>query len=406
MRHADDGALRRMIDEPFAVSSEVKHHVEGCAQCRARAAAIADEANAASTALGNVAGAPVDAASAYARFNEREKEPAQGVASLALRRLMNGRRRRYVASAIGTLAAAALILAFVFTPIGTLAQNFLTIFEPHTFVAINVSKGELQYMPDLKSFGTMTQEGATQHREVGSAAQASALTRIPAELPGYLPSTLPRQAHYYAVSPVSAAFQFSAARARAYAASIHRAIPPMPPGLDGSVLTLHAGPMIVITYGEQLPSAAVRHSAAEHVRSGGTVDDESSLPNAQVEREQHGDISDLPPLVIVEAVAPRVYSTGATARDIEGYLLSMPGVAPQLADEIRAIGDPSTTMPIPVPIDKSYSQQVAIDGTRGLAIGDNTGVGGMIVWQKNGIVYGVCGGMQQRQLMEVAQSLR
>jgi hypothetical protein len=164
--------------------------------------------------------------------------------------------------------------------------------------------------------------------------------------------------------------------------------------------------MIIVTYGEQLPSAAERHSAAAQVRSGGTVDNESSVSNTEVEREQHSDISDLPPLVIVEAVAPRVYSTGATAREIEGYLLSMPGVAPQLADEIRAIGDPSTTMPIPVPIDKSYSQQIVIDGTRGLAIGDNTGVGGMIVWQRNGIVYGVCGGMQQRQLMEVAQSLR
>lgn len=406
MRHADDGALRRMIDEPFAVSSEMKQHIDGCSQCQARAAAIADEASVASAALGAVGGAPVDPTSAYARFNEREKEPARGVASLGLRRILNDRRSRFVAPAIGALAAATLILAFVFTPIGTLAQNFLTIFEPHTFVAINVSKGELQYMPDLKSFGTMTQEGATQHREVSSAAQASALTRIPARLPAYVPSSLPRQARYYAISPVSAQFRFSAARARAYASSIHRAIPPMPPGLDGSVLTLHAGPMIVITYGAALPSAAVRHSAAEQVRSGAMVDKESTTPNAQVEREQHDDISDLPPLVIVEAVAPRVYSTGATARDIEGYLLSMPGVAPQLADEIRAIGDPSTTMPIPVPIDKSYSQQVAIDGTRGLAVGDNTGVGGMIVWQKSGIVYGICGAMQQRQLMEVAQSLR
>src|SRR5215472_5397505 len=303
MRHADDGALRRMLDEPFAVSSEVKRHIEGCAQCQARASLIADEAQIASEALGNAGGDAVDAASAYARFNEREKTGNRGVASLGLRRMMSDRQRRYVAAAIGALAAAALILAFVFSPIGTLAQNFLTIFEPHTFVAINVSKGELQYMPDLKSFGTMTQEGATQHREVGSAAQASALTRIPARLPAYLPSSLPRGAHYYAVSPVSAAFQFSAVRARAYGASIHRAIPPMPPGLDGSILTLHAGPMIIVTYGEQLPSAAVRHSAAAQVRSGGSADNESSVPNAEVEREQHSDTSDLPPLVIVEAVA-------------------------------------------------------------------------------------------------------
>lgn len=405
MRHADDGALRRMLDEPFAVASDVKRHVESCDQCRARAATIADEADAAAAVLGDARATAVDAVSAYSRFVARERSAAPRV-PVRLARVLGDRRRRYIAPAIATLAAAAVVLAFVFTPIGTLAQNFLTIFEPQTFVAINVSKGELQYMPDLKSFGTMTQQGASQHREIATPAQASALTHIPARLPSYLPPALPRQTHYYAVSPISAAFQFSAARARAYAASVHRPIPPMPAGLDGSVLTLHAGPMIVVTYGASLPSAEIRHSAAQRVRSGGTVDDESSGASTQVQREQHDDISDLPPLVVVEAVAPRVYSTGATAREIEAYLLSMPGVAPQLASEIRAIGDPSTTMPIPVPIDKSYSQQIAIDGARGLAIGDNTGVGGMIVWQKNGIVYGVYGAMQQRQLLEVAQSLR
>jgi len=403
MRHADDGALRRMLDEPFAVSSDVKRHIGGCAQCQARAAIIADEAEAAKAALGAAAASSVDAVSAYGRFIARETAPVRGGAGV--QRIGAG-RRWFVAPAIGALAAAVLVLAFVFTPIGTLAQSFLTIFEPHTFVAINVSKGELQYMPDLKSFGTMAQQGATQHREVATAALASTLTHIPARLPSYLPPSLSREAHYYAISPVLAAFRFSAARARAYAASVHRPIPPMPPGLDGSVLTLHAGPMIVVTYGAQLPSAPVRHSAVQHVRPGGAIDDESSGANARVEREQSDDISNLPPLVVVEATAPRVFSTGATAREIEDYLLSMPGVAPQLADEIRAIGDPSTTMPIPVPIDKSYSQQIAIDGAQGLAIGDNTGVGGMVLWQKNGIVYGVCGTMQQRQLMEIAQSIR
>jgi hypothetical protein len=457
-----------MHDEPFAVSSDMKRHIDSCAECQARSAVIAEEADAAKAALGRTPASGVDAVSAYSRFVARKATTARSV--VGLQRLIGAGRRRFVAPAIGALAAAVLILAFVFTPIGTLAQNFLTIFEPRTFVAVNISNGELQYMPDLKSFGTMAQQGATEHREVATAAQASALTHIPARLPSYLPPTLPREAHYYAISPVSAAFQFSAARARAYAASVHKPIPPMPAGLDGSVLTIHAGPMIVMTYGKQLPSVDARHSGTTQVRS--SVSDEAApmptvvekgrtyvavepllraaqlayhiegsrlevagkayphqlveldgMPMADVkeiadfigengplgqhvEHISQDDMSELPPLVIVEAVAPRVYSTRATTREIEDYLLSMPGVAPQLADEIRAIGDPSTTMPIPVPIDKSYSQQIAIDGVQGLAIGDNTGVGGMIIWQKNGIVYGVCGTMQQRQLMEIAQSLR
>lgn len=405
MRHADDGALRRVLDEPFAVSVEVEQHLEGCARCRARAASIADEARIAAAALaGSAAQTPVDAASAYRRFAARASASPR-VARQRFGVSLGGRDRRYVAPAVGLLAAAALVVAFIFTPAGTLAESFLAIFEPHQFVAINISKGELQYMPDLASFGTMTQRGASSHREVASPQQAYALTHIKPRLPAYLPPGLPQPVHFAVVSPVSASFQFSAAKARAYAQAAHRSMPPMPPGLDGSVLSLHAGPMFVIAYGT-LPSAPERHDAATAVKSGGTTDIENNAPDQHVQHVEHDDLSDMPALAIVEAVAPRVYSTGATASEIEGYLLSMPGVAPQLAGEIRAIGDPSTTMPIPVPVDEAYSQNIAIDGVRGLAVGDNTGVGGIIVWQKGGIVYGVGGGLPQRTLMEVAQSLR
>ena len=406
MRHADDGALRRMLDEPFAVSAEIKRHLEGCAECRARAAAIADEARVASDAFaGPSTQRAVDPAAAYRRFAAREIVPARLGAGASLAAFVAGRDRRYVGPAVGLLAAAAIVLALVFTPIGTLAQSFLTIFEPHQFVAINVSKGELQYMPDLASFGTMAQRGAAQHREVATPQEAFALTRIAPRLPGYLPQGLPQPVHYVVVSPVSASFQFSAAKARAFAQAAHKPVPPMPRDLDGSVLSLHAGPMFVIVYGT-LPPAPVRRDAAAHVTAGGTTEVAGNTPGQHVQHIEHDDVSDMPTLAIVEAVAPRLYSTGATTREIEGYLLSMPGVAPQLADEIRAIGDPSTTMPIPVPIDKAYSQYVAVDGARGLAVGDDTGVGGIIVWQKNGIVYGVGGGLPQRTLMEIAQSLR
>jgi hypothetical protein len=159
-------------------------------------------------------------------------------------------------------------------------------------------------------------------------------------------------------------------------------MPVMPASIDGSVLTLTAGPMVVETFG-----APIDRSAFHRHRG----DDESDMPFQQ--------------LAIVQSAAPVVSSSGATARDIEGYLLSLPGISPQLAAEIRAIGDPSTTMPIPVPVDKAFAQNVIVDGVPALAVGDDTGVGGVIVWQKNGMLYGVAGTQRQRDLMEIAQSL-
>jgi hypothetical protein len=381
MRHLDDGTLRRLVDEPFAVSSIEQQHYENCTVCQGRGASIRNEARSVADVLVGD-DPPVQAADAFDRFSDRIASAPQAPVRYRVELL----GRRIIAPIAAVLAAAAVLLLFAFTPIGTLAQNFLTIFEPKQFAAIGISKGELDYLPDLTSFGTMVQHGPPAHQEVASAARAASMTGVPLRLPTWVPASVPRTIHYGVGARAWASFTFSAAKARAYAAASRRPIPPMPRGLDGSVLTLQVGPMVVIGYG-QFPQAA------------------RPQPNARRGANREG-LGDLPPLVIVESVTPRVTSSGTTAMEIESYLLQMPGVAPQLADQIRAIGDPSTTMPIPIPIDKSYAQDVVVDGAKGLAIGDDTGVGGMIVWQKNGIVYGVGGALPQRELMQVAQSLR
>ena len=388
MRHLDDGTLRRIVDEPLAVPTLARQHYDACKECQTRGDQIREQARFVADALSG-AGPPADAGSAYGRFAGLLASDATSGTSIGVgERIADFYRwsgRRVVAPVAASLAAAAVVLVFAFTPVGTLAQNFLTIFEPRQFVAINVSKGELQYLPDLQSFGTMTQHSEPVHRDVANPAQAAVLGGFPVRVPSWTPAGVPRSVHFTVMSRGFASFTLSADKARAYAASARRPMPAMPPGLNGSVLTLQVGPMVVISYG----SASQMPRERPHARG-----------------RDESDMRDLPPLVVVEAVAPRVSSTGATAREIETYLLAMPGVAPQLADEIRAIGDPSTTMPIPVPIDKAYSQNVSVDGAAGLAVGDDTGVGGLIVWQKNGIVYGVGGALPQRQLAEVAQSLR
>jgi len=394
MRHLDEGTLRHLLDEPLAAPVRVREHLAACEQCRDRANAIAADARDVGRAL-SAAGDRGDARAAFSQFNERAAAAQTKAVPLGDRvaDLWLWRARPYAGYVAAAVIAAAAVVALLFTPAGTLAQNFLTIFEPQQFVAIPVTGAEFEYLPDLQNFGTIVDHRPVDRtgmpigeREVSGPAAAAALAGFPVKTPAWVPESVPRTAHYIVMPRGSGSFIFSAARARAYAASTRRAMPAMPPGLDGSTLTLQVGPMVAIGFGS-LP--AHRESAGRPMRHN---EDESDMH--------------LPPLVIVEAIAPRVTSTGATARDIESYILQMPGVSPQLAAEIRAIGDPSTTMPIPVPIDKAFAQNVAVDGVRGLGVGDNTGVGGIIIWQKGGIVYGVGGALPQRDLMEVAQSLR
>jgi hypothetical protein len=109
---------------------------------------------------------------------------------------------------------------------------------------------------------------------------------------------------------------------------------------------------------------------------------------------------------VAEAAQPRITSTGATAKEIEDYLLEQPGVSPQLAAEIKAIGDPTTALPIPVPVERATAQAVQVQGVSGLAVGDNTGLGSGVIWEKDGVVYGVAGALPESQILAIANSLQ
>ena len=59
-------------------------------------------------------------------------------------------------------------------------------------------------------------------------------------------------------------------------------------------------------------------------------------------------------------------STGVTPTQLEDYLLAQPGISPQLAADIKAIGDPTTTLPIPVPVQFATSSKVTVQGVQGV----------------------------------------
>jgi len=142
----------------------------------------------------------------------------------------------------------------------------------------------------------------------------------------------------------------------------------MPAKLDGSTLAFTGGPAIVVMYG-----------------SG----------------EQTGNT-----LVVGVAKAPTVGSDGASVSEIQAYLLSQPSVTPALAAQIRAIGDPATTLPIPIPVGQAAAKNVSVHGVTGLFIGDSTGLGSAVIWQQNGLVYIVGGTLTEAETIAVANSLK
>jgi len=113
----------------------------------------------------------------------------------------------------------------------------------------------------------------------------------------------------------------------------------------------------------------------------------------------------VPQLVIAESSAPVVTSSQVTAKQLENYILSIPGISKELSAAIKAISDPSSTLIIPIPIQYATSTSVTVQGVHGVAVGDNTGLGSGVIWIK-GNLFLVAGPLKQSEVVKAADNLK
>ena len=365
MRHVPDGILRRILDEPFSVPDKQRMHYASCSRCKNRAADMRSALRVVASALseGPVA---VDAGRGLANVKaaaptsvNRDWPRLKPSFSLA----PTFRPNISVAAAALTVVLA---VALVGTPAGSWASGVFAVFQPKQFQALPVTAGELRTLPNLAHFGTLNLPSDGSVESFAQLPQAEAAAGEHLVVPRYLPSGVPRTATFQVAPSQVSSFTFDASKAKTYAAQHHQHLGTMPAEINGASIRLTTRAAALTVYG---------------------------APQS------------IPQLVIGQTPAPSVTATGASLKTIEAYLLHLPGVSPRLASEIQAIGRPSTTLPIPVPINRAYSQPVTIHGHPGLAIGDNTGIASLVLWQAKGVVYGVGGQLTENQVLQVANSL-
>jgi hypothetical protein len=370
MRHLDDGLLRRMLDEPLAMTAEGQSHYHGCAECQKRFNAIAAQAQAVGLMLAAPSFAPkpeeslprmrlliqAEEAKAPVRWPER-------LAAAVERRWATARRPVVVA----------VLAAVVLGAMGATgaAQKLITIFEPQAVVGVPVSPSDSGGAIDPLIFGDLKWTPAPpQVRQVADAAAASQTTGLRVVAPSSLPSGVPNTVSYGVIDHATASFTFDNARAKAEAARRGQKISEMPAGVDGSTLFISAGPGLVQVYGSPAgPGAGIT----------------------------------LPILVIGQSRVPVITSTGVTTKQLQGYVLSQPGMPADLVQYVRAIDDPSATLPIPIPRGMATSRQVDVQGVKGLLV--DAGIAAGVVWIKDGIIYGVAGQLTPDQVLLIANSL-
>jgi hypothetical protein len=416
MRHLNDGTLRRMQDEPLSTSGAEKDHYASCASCRERAMAIATEAERAAMLMA----LPEPAVETQAALNRLRRAAAgqeafrPGPWTSLKGAFASGSNRTARPAAALALALAAMV-ALVATGV---ADNFVKIFEPQQFQAVQVRPDSLRGLPDLSQFGEMKFASTPNFTTVADATAAHDKTGLTVIAPdgSALPSRVGGGRSYVVMSPIQATFTFSAAKAQAWAAAHGKTLPAMPAGLDGSTITVDAGPAVLLVYGGSTDAinravgvgGGSRHSVPPRGddAAGGPAPaaDAPALPDKAAAGAYDPTSMQLPDLAVVEMKSPKVSSSGASVQQIEDYLVSLPGFPPDLAAQIKAIGDPTTTLPVPVPTGQQ-SHQVDVQGVRGLFVGDSTGLGSGMIWSKSGVLYATVGTLTESELTGVARSL-
>jgi hypothetical protein len=373
--HLSDGTLRRSLDEPVAVDTRSRRHLESCGRCRRRLAGVTDDA----ATVGAMFAAPapvVDIDAARVRLAAAEAAaptPRAGVRQARAPRRPLGAWGGRVIAGVACAAAASVVLV-----VSGGAQDFLSLFQPSKFAAVPVTATDVRSLAGLTGYGTVS-GGSTPLRITPepSAATAAALAGIAAPAIS-LPSGVAGPPSYAVVNGTVVSFTFNSRLAAAAAARSGGQLPAMPSGLDGSTLTVSINPAVVVSYG--LDVSALYGGGGSLPSSGSAV-------------------------VVVASRTPTVSSTGVTVEALENYLLSVPGIPAGVASEIRAIRDPEQTVPIPIPIDLASASAVSVNGSPGLLIGDSTDLGSVVLWQHGGVVYVVAGTVSGDAALGIARSL-
>ena len=256
--------------------------------------------------------------------------------------------------------------------VGTAAAATLTtIFEPTHVAPVSLSQSDLRAIADFTGlgdsgtlggfstsngsrtlpFGTVRWSSSTAH-VTSSLAQAAAEAGFPVALPAHLPAGVGAVQRFMVQPRVTAAVTFNPAAA----------------GLAGSSVTLDAGPAV----------------AAQYAGTNG---------------------ADVPTLAVATMRRPTARSSGASLSQIEAFLLGQPGIPPQLAEEIRLLGDLRTTLPVPVPSGAS-ARSVQVDGWPGILLADSSNAAAAVVWEDGrGLLHVVVGILDQQDVLNVANQL-
>lgn len=367
--HPTDGALRRALDEPASLADADRQHVAACERCQramADAATDRDYAHTVLTAADETTGQSLE--TSWRRLtDEMSAQPHPAAAATP----SHPRRRRLHRATVLGAAGAVLVIGGA---TAAAANDWLPVFRTESVAPVSVpvsmsdvtNLGGLADLSDLSAYGNWEHQTTPQLRSVPNAEAAAQRTGLTVTPVPDLPTGVTGEPTYHVVAQQSAVFQFSSAKTKRAVAQAGGTLPPLPGALDGAVLRLRAGPAVVRLWQQS---------------------------------------SGLPTLVIAEIGAPVAESSGVSLDVLRDALLSLPGMPPELAAQLRAVTSDGTTLPIPVPADQFSTSATHVGSAPATLLRSTDGTLTGVVWVSDGLLRVVAGPLSESEVVSVANEL-
>jgi hypothetical protein len=407
----DESLLKAMVDGELADAwqAELRQHAAGCEACSERLMRLRMDGALVHGRMAMLADpledrlAAVSKPSVAALLARAKASEAPPVADGWLDRVAAALVRlsqpvfgslRPLPLAGGTAAAAVLLgLSFTQPAVQSFAQGIVQSLRVQKVEPVKIDPAFLRGLPisdrgDLSKLGTYS--GPTEPRiRAANVQEAARTTGLQLRAPATLPGTLRNTQTIYVSEGENFSFTYDGAKLVQEAQNY---------GVRDAALLNELRALNGVTVKGNVPAAAAMFFGTPPVGQQGQA------PSAQGARAAATQAPASPFAALVQMKSPTLDVPPTVNADrLRDVLLKSGALPPQLANQLLAIQDWRTTLPIPVT--RGTATQVQVDGTTGTLVTGELPVP-VLVWQKDGVLHVLTGTLSEADLLAAARSLQ
>lgn len=386
--HLSDGEIRAYLDQEIAVESVVSH-LKDCSECQVRAERLGNLSTQTNRLLNslepNGEDLPISGRLAYSKFenqyNMKENIPLY-------ERLFQS-KYRYSWVAVGVIAI--LSVGMLFPQVRAIGSSFLGLFRVEQFTILQVDPDQIEsQLGSSSNFEYLLAEDVVveEYGDAMDAVDAAEASRL-AGFPVRLPAAAPGLGELKVQPGAKVSMIVDLPKVQALLDEIGTADLQLPAALDGAEVSME----LPIAVGAAFGSCEV---TGEMIRNA-DIDPDGPLP----------DLSEC--ITLTQFPSPEISAPpGLDIASIGEIFLQVLGMTPEEAAQFSQNVDWTTTLVIPIPRYGTEYQEVFVDGVEGTLIMQSQRSNlphYLLVWIKDGVVYGLTGPGTAESALEIANSL-